>query len=123
MTYGQFAGQRGPDVAFAGNPASGAIVLLGGGTQYGQIGGISLSAPLFAGAWARILQSNQDLGFAAPHLYTLPASVLHDVRAGNNSYLAKPGWDWATGLGSFDVGVAAALLAPAAPRPIRRAGR
>lgn len=125
LTYGQFAGQRGPDVAFAGNPASGAIVLLGGGTQYGQIGGTSLSAPLFAGAWARILQSNPDLGFAAPHLYTLPAFVLHDVRAGNNGYLAKRGWDWATGLGSFDVGAAAAALAPssAASSPVRRAGR
>jgi hypothetical protein len=35
------------------------------------------------------------------------------VRAGNNrGYIAKPGWDWATGLGSIDVGRAAAILAP-----------
>lgn len=109
LTYGSFAGSRGPDVAFDANPASGALVLFGG--QYGQIGGTSLSAPLFAGAWARILQSNPGLGFAAPHLYALPANALHDVRSGNNrGYIARRGWDWATGLGSLDVGKAAAAL-------------
>lgn len=125
LTYGPFAGQRGPDVAFDANPASGELVLVRGGTQYAQVGGTSLSAPLFAGAWARLLQGNPDLGFAAPHLYTLPATALHDVIAGNNGYLAKRGWDWATGLGSFDVGRAAAALAPSssAAGPVRRAGR
>lgn len=109
LTYGVYKGARGPDVAFDANPASGELVLLQG--SYGQIGGTSLAAPLTAGAWARILQSNPGLGFAAPHLYALPASALHDVRAGNNhGYIAKPGWDWATGLGSFDVGKAAAAL-------------
>jgi subtilase family serine protease len=109
-TYGTFAGARGPDVAFDANPSSGGIIWIQGGYQ--QWGGTSLAAPIFAGAWARILQSNPGLGFAAPHLYALPAAALHDVRAGNNGgYLAKPGWDWATGLGSFDVGSAAAALA------------
>jgi pseudomonalisin/xanthomonalisin len=109
LTYGTFAGSRGPDVAFDANPASGELVLIQG--SYGQIGGTSLAAPLTAGAWARILQTNPGLGFAAPHLYTLPASALHDVRSGNNrGYIARPGWDWATGLGSFDVGRAAAAL-------------
>ena len=109
LTYGPYAGARGPDVAFDANPASGELVLIQG--SYGQIGGTSLAAPLTAGAWARILQGNPGLGFAAPHLYTLPASALHDIRSGNNrGYIAKPGWDWATGLGSFDVGRAAAAL-------------
>ena len=109
LTYGNFAGQRGPDVAFDANPSSGGLILIQGGYQ--QWGGTSLAAPIFAGAWARILQGNPSLGFAAPNLYTLPASALHDVRAGNNGgYIAKPGWDWATGLGSFDVGKAAAAL-------------
>lgn len=108
LTYGTYKGARGPDVAFDANPASGELVLIQG--SYGQVGGTSLAAPLVAGSWARILQGNPSLGFAAPHLYTLPASALHDVRAGNNGYLAKPGWDWATGLGSFDVGKAAAAL-------------
>ncbi|WIG55881.1 MAG: hypothetical protein OJF61_001669 [Rhodanobacteraceae bacterium] len=111
LTYGTYAGQRGPDVAFDANPSSGGIIWIRGGYQ--QWGGTSLAAPIFAGAWARILEGNPALGFAAPNLYTLPAAALHDVRAGNNGqYLAKPGWDWATGLGSFDVGRAAALLAP-----------
>lgn len=109
LTYGTYAGYRGPDVAFDASPASGAIIVNYG--QLVQVGGTSLSSPLFVGAWARILQGNPKLGFAAPHLYALPASALHDVRAGNNGqYVAKPGWDWATGLGSFDVGDAAAAL-------------
>jgi subtilase family serine protease len=121
LTYGAYAGARGPDVAFDANPSSGELVLLQG--NYYQVGGTSLAAPLTAGAWARVLQSNPSLGFAAPHLYALPASARHDVLAGNNGgYLAKPGWDWATGLGSFDVGKAAAALAAPAIAP-RRAGR
>jgi len=109
LTYGTFAGARGPDVAFDGNPSSGAVVLNDG--HYYQVGGTSLSAPLFAGAWARILQGNPGLGFAAPYLYALPASVLHDVTSGtNHGYSTKVGWDWATGLGSFDVGRASAAL-------------
>ncbi|HVX03678.1 MAG TPA: xanthorhodopsin, partial [Rhodanobacteraceae bacterium] len=91
---------------------------------YQQWGGTSLAAPIFAGAWARILEGNPALGFAAPNLYTLPAAALHDVRAGNNGgYLAKPGWDWATGLGSFDVGRAAAILAPSQPEARRNTKR
>jgi pseudomonalisin/xanthomonalisin len=109
LTYGPYAGARGPDVAFDANPSSGGIIWIQGGYQ--QWGGTSLAAPIFAGGWARILQSNPGLGFAAPHLYSLPSSALHDVRAGNNGYLAKPGWDWATGLGSVDIGKAAAALA------------
>ena len=109
LTYGPYAGARGPDIAFDANPSSGAIVIVHG--QLSQWGGTSLASPIFVGAWARILQGNSKLGFAAPHLYTLPASALHDIRAGNNGqYVAKPGWDWATGLGSFDVGDAAAAL-------------
>jgi subtilase family serine protease len=122
LTYGDFVGQRGPDVAFDANPSSGGIIWIQGGYQ--QWGGTSLAAPIFAGAWARILEGNPALGFAAPNLYTLPAAALHDVRAGNNGgYLAKPGWDWATGLGSFDVGRAAAILAPSQPEARRNTKR
>ncbi|MGH8192499.1 MAG: S53 family peptidase, partial [Rhodanobacteraceae bacterium] len=109
LTYGPYAGRRGPDVAFDANPNSGAIII-----NYGslvQVGGTSLSSPLFVGAWARILQGNKTLGFAAPHLYALPAGDLHDIRSGNNGYyIARPGWDWATGLGSFEVAPAARAL-------------
>jgi subtilase family serine protease len=112
LTYGTYAGQRGPDIAFDGNPNSGEIVYVSAYGGYVQVGGTSLSAPLFAGAWARILQGNPTLGFAAPHLYALPASVFHDVKLGSNGYSAQAGWDWATGLGSFNVGAAAAALQP-----------
>lgn len=109
LTYGTYASYRGPDVAFDANPNSGSIIVVDGTLQ--QWGGTSLASPLFVGAWARILQDNPGLGFAAPHLYALPASALHDVVSGNNGqYIAKRGWDWATGLGSFDVGKAAAAL-------------
>lgn len=122
LTYGTYAGMRGPDVAFDASPDSGEYVLIQG--NYYAVGGTSLATPLFSGSWARILESNPSLGFAAPYLYTLPASALHDVRAGNNrGYIAKPGWDWATGLGSFDVGRAAAILAPAQPDGRRAASR
>lgn len=105
LTYGAYAGMRGPDVAFDANPSTGSIFVAYGGTV--QVGGTSLSAPLFAGAWARILQANPGAGFAAPVLYSLPASVFHDVRSGGNrGWTARRGWDYASGLGSFDVGAA-----------------
>jgi hypothetical protein len=123
LTYGPFAGQRGPDVAFDANPGTGAVYYLDGDLV--QVGGTSLAAPLFTGAWARILEADQvnttALGFAAPSLYAVYASdpaAFHDVTAGNNrgddpvgGYIAQRGWDWATGLGSFDVGQVAADLA------------
>lgn len=118
LTYGPYAGMRGPDVAFDANPGTGALFIHDGQTI--QVGGTSLSAPLFAGAWARILQSNPDLGFAAPNLYALHEQnpgVFHDVTTGNNrggdrtgGYTARVGWDWASGLGSFDVGAASDAL-------------
>ncbi|HET7929907.1 MAG TPA: S53 family peptidase [Rhodanobacteraceae bacterium] len=109
LTYGAYAGMRGPDVAFDANPASGSVFVYGGGEV--QVGGTSLSAPLFAGAWARILQANPGAGFAAPVLYSLPASVFHDVRSGSNrGWSARLGWDYASGLGSFDVGAASAAI-------------
>lgn len=109
---GQGATARGlPDIAFVGDPQSGAIIVINGGP--GQIGGTSLSAPLFAGAWARILQGNPGLGFAAPHLYTdLSSSDYRDVvRGSNGQYSAKVGWDYTTGFGSLKVSQAAADLA------------
>ena len=108
-TYGTYAGFRGPDVAFDANPNTGAQIVIYG--SLGQVGGTSLAAPLFTGAWARILQGNPGLGFAAPNLYNLPATDLHDIISGNNGgYITKRGWDWASGLGSFKVDAAAASL-------------
>ncbi|MBA8885207.1 pre-peptidase C-terminal domain-containing protein [Dokdonella fugitiva] len=89
------------DVAFDGDPNSGAKVIVNGGTQ--QIGGTSLSAPIFAGMWARVLAvKGTSVGFAGPIIYQLPASDFHDITSGNNNgSTAAAGYDLATGRGSM----------------------
>ena len=90
-----------PDIAFDADPSSGALVIVNGSTV--QIGGTSLSAPIFAGVWARMLAiKGSGLGFAAPLIYQLPASAFHDVTSGNNGgETAAAGWDFTTGFGSM----------------------
>jgi subtilase family serine protease len=109
------------DVSFTGAPASGARIVLNGGTS--QVGGTSLSAPLFAGFWARaIAVKGAGVGFAAPLIYALPAGDFHDVTSGNNGgSTAGAGYDLATGRGSIivssmlrDLGGAPANVAPVA---------
>ena len=89
------------DIAFDADPNSGAKVIVNGGTQ--QIGGTSLSAPIFAGMWARVLAvKGTGVGFAGPLIYQLPASDFHDVTSGNNGgSTAGPGYDLASGRGSI----------------------
>ena len=102
-----------PDVAGAADPATGFHIVFGG--RDGQVGGTSAATPLWAATTALI---NQDLkrkgmrevGFANPALYWMGANAnaftirpFHDVTDGNNLlYKAGPGWDMATGWGSFD---------------------
>ncbi|MCE5231687.1 MAG: protease pro-enzyme activation domain-containing protein [Mizugakiibacter sp.] len=88
------------DVAFDGSPSSGAEVIVNGSTE--QIGGTSLSAPIFAGMWARVIAvKGTAVGFAGPLLYQLPASDFHDVTSGNNGgETAGAGYDLASGRGS-----------------------
>ncbi|MGA7930371.1 MAG: S53 family peptidase [Candidatus Sulfotelmatobacter sp.] len=88
------------------------------------VGGTSLSSPLSLGVWARLLSaSNNKLGYAPPNLYSFyqPGDYgvgstdpgFHDITVGNNGlYSAGPGWDFTTGLGSFDVSAINALLNP-----------
>lgn len=103
-----------PDVSFDADPSSGAVIVYNGALA--QVGGTSLAAPLFAGAWARILETTGTVGaaaFAAPHLYALPAADFNDVvRGSNGQYRAKTGWDYTTGFGSLKVSNAAATLTP-----------
>jgi xanthomonalisin len=101
---GQNAGHstRGlPDIAYDADPNSGAQIIVKGRLQ--QWGGTSLSAPLFAGFWARMIAAKgTSIGFAAPQLYQLAASDFHDVTSGNNGgETAAPGWDYTTGFGSI----------------------
>ncbi|WP_406664876.1 protease pro-enzyme activation domain-containing protein [Gallaecimonas sp. GXIMD1310] len=89
------------DVAFDGDPNSGAQIIVNGSTT--QVGGTSLSAPIFAGLWARVIAvKGTSVGFAAPLLYNLPASDFHDVTSGNNGgSTASTGYDLASGRGSL----------------------
>src|SRR6185437_10407440 len=94
------------DIAFDGDPESGAIVIVHGSNE--QIGGTSLSSPLFVGVWARALATKSSLGFAAPLIYADAASNyaadFHDVTSGNNSgETAAAGWDYPTGFGSVNI--------------------
>ena len=108
-----------PDVAmdadFLLSPAG--FVSAGGDTSNG---GTSLASPLSLGSWARVEGAHKNaLGFAGPALYAistpgLPFSTISgmtDVTLGTNGiYPATPGWDFSTGLGSFDVAAVSALV-------------
>lgn len=109
------AGQRGvPDVAMCAGGTGLAIcsanIYVGGATEL--VGGTSLSSPLSVGSWARIETSHGNkLGFAGPLIYQLanggptPSSpYFNDVTLGANGYgVALPGYDYTTGLGSWDI--------------------
>lgn len=93
-----------PDIAFSGSPSSGALVIVDGSQE--QIGGTSLSSPLFVGMWARVIASKgSTVGFAAPLIYQVAAAHpadFHDVTSGNDSgETAAAGWDYTTGFGSI----------------------
>jgi pseudomonalisin/xanthomonalisin len=109
-----------PDIAMDADPNTGAIVIVAGAAE--TIGGTSLASPLALGAWARMQSANGNgLGFAPPDLYAMatapltPASGFNDVIVGSNvGFTATPGWDFTTGLGSFDIAALSKLLKPVA---------
>jgi pseudomonalisin len=108
-------GLRGvPDVSMCGGGAGLAIcaanVYVDGAVEL--IGGTSLSSPLAMGSWARIETAhNNKLGFASPLIYqlatggpTASSTNFNDVILGGNGlYTALPGYDYVTGLGSWDI--------------------
>lgn len=115
-----------PDVAMDASLETGAE-LWGGQAANGSCtpcvtGGTSLASPLAAGVWARLQSTHGNhLGFAAPYFYKnfssnaagalnagppawQPDGGFHDLITGTNgAYTALPGYDYTTGLGSFDV--------------------
>jgi subtilase family serine protease len=100
------------DIAFDGDPNSGADIIVNG--SLAQYGGTSLATPLFAGLWARVIAvKGTSVGFAGPLIYSLPATDLHDITAGNNNgETAKVGYDFASGRGSIILSNALADIGP-----------
>jgi subtilase family serine protease len=97
-------GKTTPDIAMDADPESGANVYISG--QPEGVGGTSLASPLALGVWARLESAHKNaIGFAAPALYGKNGSAgFHDITVGDTGpYPATPGYDLATGLGTFDV--------------------
>lgn len=114
-TGGQFDTNNGrevPDVSSDSDPATGNLIIEQGKATQG--GGTSLAAPSWAGFTALMdeyLKAHHDppVGFFNPILYHLanssvPYPPFHDVSVGGNDfYVATPGYDMTTGLGSPNV--------------------
>jgi pseudomonalisin len=113
------AGKGVPDVSMDADIVSGALTYIGctpnedpNNCQF-IVGGTSLASPLTLGVWARLLTSHGNkLGFASPlfykHATPLPSVSsgpgFHDIVGGcNGLFCAIPGYDYVTGLGTFDV--------------------
>jgi subtilase family serine protease len=89
------------DIAYDADPNSGSKIIVNG--TLSQYGGTSLAAPLFVGAWARVLQTNgKFFGFAGPVIYGLPAADFHDITSGDNGGgNIAVGYDLESGRGSM----------------------
>jgi len=113
------AGQRAvPDIAMVGDPNIGGADVVVNGADTG-VGGTSLSSPLSVGVWARMQTAHGNCyTFAAPIFYATygqpfgsAAKELHDIILGDNFlYPATPGWDYTTGMGTFDIAAANTAL-------------
>jgi kumamolisin len=93
-----------PDVGLVADPGTGALVVLNG--KGVQIGGTSLSAPIWAGFCALINEARERAGkpflsFLNPLIYPLmgTASFRDIVSGSNGAYTAGPGYDRVTGIG------------------------
>jgi len=110
-----------PDISLNADPNTGYLLYVtdpAAGAGYYIYGGTSASAPLWAGFTALVNQSRAKagkgpIGFINPALYSFgPGGVnasrytadYHDIADGSNNipFLAVPGFDNATGLGTFN---------------------
>jgi len=108
-----------PDVASAGDPNTGAVVIQNGKQE--TIGGTSWGAPTWAAFCALINQARASagqapLGLLNPRIYPLIGSTaFRDITSGNNgSYTAGVGYDLCTGIGVPNVTnlIQASLVSP-----------
>jgi subtilase family serine protease len=100
-----------PDVSFNADPNSGVAIYdsiaYSGQSGWFQLGGTSAATPAWAGL---VAIANQGLATggkgplsgtqALTQLYALPSTDFHDTTSGFNGYIATPGYDLVTGLGS-----------------------
>ena len=71
--------RQSPDIAALADPYTGAVFVENGIPSAG-IGGTSLACPIFSALWAIADQAaGTSLGQAAPILYRLPSTAIHDV--------------------------------------------
>lgn len=98
-----------PDVVLTADASTGYAFYIEG--DWGGYYGSSISAPIWAAFMSLVNQgigSIGPLGFANTWLYQIQqssnySSDFHDITTGNNGYFpAEPGFDDATGLGSFN---------------------
>jgi kumamolisin len=109
-----FKGRAVPDISADGDPNTGTLLVLNGKTY--QFGGTSLSAPIMAGLTAlinadRYAKGKEPLGLLNPLLYAAKSNSFTDITSGQNGdYVAGPGYDLVTGLGSPVIDVLDAKL-------------
>jgi hypothetical protein len=100
-----------PDVAMDGEPNTGVAVYdsyNGGANPWYEIGGTSLSCPVWGGIFAITNQGRARQGMSSmdgrtqtlPRLYQISSSDFHDIASGNNGFAATVGYDLVTGLGT-----------------------
>jgi pseudomonalisin len=98
-----------PDVsAISGDVISNGYTIVSDGSD-SEGGGTSLSSPLWAGMWARVVGSSpgqRGYGFANPLIYSIGkdpkryAQSFYDITTGTNGLnQAQTGWDYTTGFG------------------------
>ena len=98
----QYVTKRGvPDVAGNADPETGYNIYCSTDGGLLVVGGTSAVAPLWAGLLARVFQQQgAALGDMHDFLYQ-HTGVCRDITQGSNgAYMARPGWDACTGLGS-----------------------
>jgi kumamolisin len=98
-----------PDVVASGDPTLGVAIIVHG--EITQIGGTTVSVPVWAGLIALINQAlGYNVGYLNPRLYREigPAGLFNTITSGDNSvgqvkgYAAGPGWTPVAGWGSPD---------------------
>jgi hypothetical protein len=120
-----FGARSTPDISMEANPNTGVFVLdsLDYPDQLIEVGGTSLAAPMFAGVitlgdQSRLAGGGQALSSVGVNniLYAAYNSAnyktdFHDITSGDNGFIAGPGYDLVTGIGSPKAQLVVPLLA------------